>query len=54
MSSSLGEVLAGWQTVLRAGGRARTGVPEGQRIEAIVLNSNLASTFAEIAGIAPP
>jgi arylsulfatase A-like enzyme len=30
------------------------GVPAGQRIEAMVLNSDLAPTFAEIAGIAPP
>jgi arylsulfatase A-like enzyme len=30
------------------------GVPEGQRIDAIVLNSDFAPTFAEIAGIEPP
>ncbi|MGH6918952.1 MAG: sulfatase family protein, partial [Geminicoccaceae bacterium] len=30
------------------------GVPEGHRIEAIVLNSDLAPTFAQIAGIEPP
>jgi N-acetylglucosamine-6-sulfatase len=30
------------------------GVPEGETIEAMVLNSDFAPTFAEIAGIAPP
>jgi N-acetylglucosamine-6-sulfatase len=30
------------------------GVPAGERIEAMVLNSDLAPTFAEIAGIEPP
>ena len=30
------------------------GVPKGERIEAMVLNSDLAPTFAEIAGVAPP
>ena len=30
------------------------GVPAGQRIEAMVLNSDFAPTFAEIAGIEPP
>ena len=30
------------------------GVPEGERIEAMVLNSDLAPTFAAIAGIEPP
>jgi N-acetylglucosamine-6-sulfatase len=30
------------------------GVPAGQRIDAMVLNTDLAPTFAEIAGIAPP
>jgi len=30
------------------------GVPEGETIEAVALNSDFAPTFAEIAGIAPP
>jgi N-acetylglucosamine-6-sulfatase len=30
------------------------GVPEGERIEAMVLNSDLAPTFAAVAGIEPP
>jgi len=30
------------------------GVPKGHRIEAMVLNSDLAPTFAEIAGVTPP